>query len=82
MSAVSNSSAQNFSPCSIRTICNNFPEVGKCLTDIGENQHSTYQLNSCGNGVKEEGEECDTAGEDTPCCDAKTCKFKSNAVCE
>ncbi|KAI8368020.1 Metallo-peptidase family M12-domain-containing protein [Choanephora cucurbitarum] len=82
MSAISNSSAQTFSPCSVRTICNAFPEIGQCLTDLDDHHRSVYQLDSCGNGVREEGEECDTGGEDTACCDAKTCKLKKDAVCE
>lgn len=36
----------------------------------------------CGNGIKEDGEDCDSNGQDTPCCDAKTCKFKPGAKCE
>jgi hypothetical protein len=46
------------------------------------NTRQLYQLNTCGNGIVEDGEECDTEGEDTACCDPNTCKFKNNAVCE
>ncbi|KAL7319325.1 hypothetical protein PS15m_002474 [Mucor circinelloides] len=82
MSALSNTSAESFSPCSINTICDAFPSIGSCLADPDDNLHHVYQLNVCGNGIKEEGEECDTAGIDTDCCDAKTCKLKPTAVCE
>lgn len=82
MSALSNTSAENFSPCSISTICNAFPSIGSCLADPNDKLRNIYQLNVCGNGIKEEGEECDTGGIDTDCCDAKTCKLKSTAVCE
>ncbi|RCH85526.1 hypothetical protein CU098_005984, partial [Rhizopus stolonifer] len=82
MSAISNSSAESFSPCSVKTICRAFPSVATCLYDPEQQKRPVYTLNSCGNGIKEEDEECDTGGEDTPCCDAKTCKFKKDAVCE
>jgi len=40
----------------------------------------------CGNGIVEEGEDCDCGGAtgcgSDACCDAATCKFKNNAVCE
>ncbi|KAI8987454.1 Metallo-peptidase family M12-domain-containing protein [Mycotypha africana] len=82
MSSITNSTANTFSPCSINTICNAFPSIGTCLTDPGQFDRYLYQTNVCGNGIKEEGEECDTGGVDTSCCDAKTCKLKKNAVCE
>ncbi|KAI9487615.1 MAG: Metallo-peptidase family M12-domain-containing protein [Benjaminiella poitrasii] len=83
MSAITNSSAEQFSRCSIDTICTEFPTLGTCLVDPDERHtDSIYQLNMCGNGIKEEGEECDTGGVDTDCCDPKTCKLKPQAVCE
>ncbi|KAL9557529.1 hypothetical protein MBANPS3_001336 [Mucor bainieri] len=82
MSALSNTSAKSFSPCSINTICDAFPSIGSCLADPNDNLHHVYQLKVCGNGIKEEGEECDTGGVDTDCCDAKTCTLKKSAVCE
>ncbi|KAI8637171.1 Metallo-peptidase family M12-domain-containing protein [Parasitella parasitica] len=82
MSALSNRSAETFSPCSVNTICNAFPGIGSCLVDANDKLHQVYQLNSCGNGIQEEGEECDTNGVDTACCDATTCKLKPTAVCE
>lgn len=81
MSAVSNASSTAFSPCSVNTICSAFPSIGHCLVEADDTQ-PIYQLIQCGNGIKEPGEDCDTAGQDTSCCDAKTCKFKQNAVCE
>jgi hypothetical protein len=82
MSAVSNTSAENFSRCSINTICDAFPSIGSCLADPNDKLYKVYQLNVCGNGIKEEGEECDTGDINTDCCDAKTCKLKSTAFCE
>lgn len=82
MSPISNATAEHFSPCSTHTICSSFPATGHCLSDPLEHTKSIYQLNVCGNGIKEPGEECDTGGLDTTCCEASTCKLKPNAVCE
>ncbi|KAG2207169.1 hypothetical protein INT47_012222 [Mucor saturninus] len=82
MSPISNVSAEHFSPCSVKTICSAFPKTGHCLADPQEHVRSIYELDVCGNGIKEQGEECDTSGVDTDCCDAKTCKLKKPAVCE
>lgn len=49
-------------------------------TDPGSG--NTTSLKMCGNGIKEDGEDCDTGGQSSNCCDPKTCKFKSGAVCE
>jgi hypothetical protein len=40
-------------------------------------------LQMCGNGIVEQGEDCDPGqGVQSNCCDAQTCKFKSGAVCD
>jgi len=77
----------NFSPCSIGNICS---AIGRnsvktsCLSDNKGVQTITGQ--QCGNGIVEPGEECDCGGEagcaNNACCDALTCKFKNNAVCD
>ncbi|GAB5587167.1 hypothetical protein Unana1_02067 [Umbelopsis nana] len=36
----------------------------------------------CGNGIREEGEDCDSGGIDDQCCNGRICKFKGNATCE
>ncbi|KAI9279447.1 Metallo-peptidase family M12-domain-containing protein [Umbelopsis sp. AD052] len=80
MNPTSNVSTNDFSPCSITTICTNFPDLGSCLQEPGS--RNVESTNMCGNGIVEKGEQCDTAGNDTACCDAATCKFKTGAVCD
>ncbi|KAI9024900.1 Metallo-peptidase family M12-domain-containing protein [Phycomyces nitens] len=80
MNPTSNVSSNAFSPCSINTICSGFPNLGTCLQE--PNSKTTQTLQMCGNGLVEDGEECDSGGEDSDCCDAKTCKFKAGAICD
>lgn len=80
MNPSSNVSSEDFSPCSIKTICDDFPSLGTCLEEPGSRTIKTLQM--CGNGIKEDGEDCDPGGKNTTCCDASTCKFINNAKCE
>ncbi|CAO3679892.1 unnamed protein product [Rhizopus stolonifer] len=82
MNPTSNSSVERFSPCSIKTVCSSFPSIAICLSDPKVHLQNLFQLNTCGNDIKEEGEECDTGGKQSACCDPKTCKLINNAVCE
>jgi len=47
---------------------------------------NTITGQQCGNGIVEEGEECDCGGTegcgDNSCCDATTCQFVNGAVCD
>ncbi|KAL6855185.1 hypothetical protein ACO1O0_006323 [Amphichorda felina] len=76
----------DFSPCSIGNICSGLSRNvdNECLTnnkDIG-----TIANSQCGNGIVEEGEDCDCGGaedcQENTCCDAKTCKFRDGAQCD
>ncbi|KAF2190744.1 hypothetical protein K469DRAFT_721643 [Zopfia rhizophila CBS 207.26] len=76
-----------FSPCSIGNICSAMGRnsvKSHCLTN--NRGVTTISGQQCGNGIVEEGEDCDCGGEEgcgeNACCDAKTCKFKSGAVCD
>ena len=76
-----------FSACSIGNICSGLKAnmvKGSCLTDNKNVQ--TITGSQCGNGIVEAGEDCDCGGEagckDNKCCDPKTCKFASGAVCD
>jgi hypothetical protein len=53
-----------------------------CLQDPSS-KIETLSLQMCGNGIVEQGEDCDP-GEDvtSPCCNSQTCKFQNGAVCD
>lgn len=88
MSPVAQSGEKVFSPCSLGNICAVMKGVQgakvdtTCLVDPDPNRQ-TISLQMCGNGIVEKGEDCDPGqGVESACCDVKTCKFKSNAVCD
>jgi hypothetical protein len=76
----------DFSPCSIGNICSALadPTLSSCLTD--NRNIETVTEGQCGNGIVEEGEQCDCGGEEgcanSPCCDGSTCRFAQGAVCD
>jgi hypothetical protein len=53
-----------------------------CLQDPSSTVE-TISLQMCGNGIVEQGEDCDPGqGITSPCCDSETCKFKNGALCD
>lgn len=75
----------SFSPCSIGNICASVKRTAeKCLVD--NRDVKSFTGGQCGNGIVETDEDCDCGGEegcdDNPCCDAKTCKFTTDSVCD
>ncbi|CAG8501757.1 3164_t:CDS:10 [Acaulospora morrowiae] len=84
MNPTSDVLTNDFSPCSIRDICYAFPGLGTCLLDPGQGSKVILSSAMCGNGLKEQGEDCDcgTDCDKDPCCDGSTCKFKNGAVCD
>lgn len=87
MNPSTTSGVKNFSPCSIGNICSALGRNSVKSTCLTANRNiKTIGTQECGNGIVEEGEDCDCGGEsgcaDNSCCDAKTCKFKNNAVCD
>lgn len=76
-----------FSPCSIGNICSALGRnsvQSSCLTD--NRNVVTITGNQCGNGIVEDGEECDCGGSagcaGNSCCNPSTCKFNTGAVCD
>jgi len=73
-----------FSPCSVNEICANYQALSTCA-DNTPTSRKLYSINMCGNGLKEDGEECDcgNAAEcaNDQCCDGTTCKLKPGALC-
>ncbi|KAM0418779.1 hypothetical protein ACHAPT_012289 [Fusarium lateritium] len=80
-----------FSPCTIKDICSGI-RLSNVRTDcLVSEDHIPLVLNSttqCGNGILEEGEDCDCGGTShcrsvgDSCCDPKTCRFADKAVCD
>ena len=76
-----------FSACTIGNVCSAFLRNSVKSSCLSDNKGvSTIAGHQCGNGVVEEGEECDCGGPEScgsnSCCDATTCQFKNNAVCD
>ena len=77
----------DFSPCSVGNVCAAFGR-NSVRTDCFANNRgvNTITGQQCGNGIVEEGEDCDCGGEDgcedNGCCDPQTCQFIGDAVCD
>lgn len=87
MNPFADPSMTTFSPCTIGNICSAIGRNSIKSTCLSDNRGVvTMSGSTCGNGIVEAGEDCDCGGEEScgsnACCDAKTCKFKDNAVCD
>lgn len=87
MNPRSSSDLTKFSPCTTGQVCTAMGRNAvntECLTD--NRDVDTYSGSICGNGIVEDGEDCDCGGEDSckdnKCCDPKKCKFINDAVCD
>ena len=78
-----------FSPCTIGNVCSALGRNSVKSTCLANNKNVvTITGSACGNGIVEEGEECDCGGTagcsatNNTCCDPATCKFTTNALCD
>lgn len=87
MNPSTSNQAKDFSPCTIGNICSGLSRNSVNSTCLSNNRGiTTISPSQCGNGIVEEGEDCDCGGEEecknNKCCDPKTCKYKNGAVCD
>jgi hypothetical protein len=87
MNPSSQQGVDEFSLCTIGNVCSaigNNNVKTDCLSNNRDVETITGQ--QCGNGIVEGDEECDCGGKegcgDNACCDASTCTYKNNAVCD
>src|SRR5579871_6798225 len=76
-----------FSECTIGNICSGFASKQVSTSCLTSNRNVTLiTAGECGNGIVEEGEECDCGGTSgcagNTCCDPTTCKFTTGSVCD
>ncbi|GAA6062534.1 hypothetical protein JCM10212_004300 [Sporobolomyces blumeae] len=85
MSPVSSKNVSAFSPCSVGNVCST---IGNSLnttcikSQFASGNPRIISEQSCGNGIVEDGEECDPGSATSSCCDPSTCKFRAGAVCD
>ena len=76
-----------FSACTVGNICSAMLRKSVNSSCLSDNKGvTTIAGQQCGNGIVEGDEQCDCGGIDgcgnDSCCDAATCMFKNNAVCD
>jgi len=87
MNPSTGSGITKFSPCSIGNICSYLRRYSSRVQCLANNRGvPTITGSQCGNGIVEQGEECDCGGPQgcggNRCCDPNTCKFTTNSVCD
>jgi hypothetical protein len=87
MNPSSGSNLNTFSLCSVGNVCTALARNAinsTCLTD--NRRVVTVSDPICGNGIVEQGEDCDCGGTascgDNRCCNPTTCKFTTGSVCD
>ena len=87
MNPSSTPGVDTFSPCTLGNICSALGRNSVKSTCLVDNKGVvTLTGQQCGNGIVEEGEDCDCGGVSgcgsNSCCDPTTCKFTSGSVCD
>ncbi|PGH27242.1 hypothetical protein AJ80_00951 [Polytolypa hystricis UAMH7299] len=87
MNPTSGDGITQFSACTVGNICSAMARNSIQTDCLSDNRRIPEIINGeCGNGIVEEGEDCDCGGDETcknnPCCDGATCKFIGDAVCD
>ena len=88
MNPAATSGSSTFSPCTVGQVCTNIlnKRITTTCLSTNENVQLAEGTSSCGNGIVEQGEECDCGGEagcaGNNCCNPTTCKFVTGAVCD
>ena len=87
MNPSSSQGAGEFSLCTIGNVCSALGRNSVSSSCLSENRDvETITGSQCGNGIVEDGEDCDCGGTDAcadnDCCDAETCRFVDDAVCD
>ncbi|KAM0493550.1 hypothetical protein ACHAP8_009186 [Fusarium lateritium] len=87
MNPSSSPGIEEFSPCTIGSICNGIGEEHidtSCL--VNEDDVPDINDSQCGNGIVEPGETCDCGGArrcpSDSCCNPDTCQLRSDADCD
>ncbi len=77
-----------FSSCSIGNICDSLTTMNSTCVVNNKDVTGLVTEGICGNGIVEDGEECDCGGTEgcaqssSKCCDPTTCKFINSATCD
>ena len=87
MNPYASDGVNHFSPCTVGNICSGLGRNSVQSTCLSDNKGvTTITGQQCGNGIVEEGEDCDCGGEEgcagNSCCNPTTCKFNTGAVCD